>query len=290
MMEDGTVLLNGLEFTYLAAGPEDGVPVILLHGFPQFGDVWVSLLDALGTHGFRAVALDQRGYSCKARPTEVEAYAVSELTSDVLAFADHLAWPKFHLIGHDWGGFVAWVLAAKQPDRVQSVAVLSTAHVDAFLEAVACDPDQKARSQYIQWFKMPGNVAEEMFLKDDGVRLRGVFQGKVPEEQVSRNVQRLLYPGALTAALNWYRALDLDARVGPVNVPTLYIWGDEDMALGRAAVDATKQYVNGPYRLEILSGHSHWLQDDASERVSSLIVSHLTGHSTSIRRAARVGC
>ena len=277
MIENGTVLLNGLEFTYLAAGPEDGEPVILLHGFPQFADVWVSLLDSLGTQGFRALAPDQRGYSSKARPMDVGAYAVSELISDVLALADHLAWPKFHLVGHDWGGFLAWALAAKLPNRVQSLAILSTPHVDAFLEAIASDPDQKARSQYIQLFKMPGHVAEAMFLKDDGVRLREAYQGKVPEQQVSRNVQRLLDQGALTAALNWYRALDLDARIGAVSVPTLFIWGDEDMALGRAAVDATKQYVNGPYRLEVLSGHSHWLQDDAAETVSNLIVGHLTG-------------
>ena len=278
MIEHGTVLLNDLEFTYLASGPEDGEPVILLHGFPQFADVWSSLLDDLGIYGFRSVAPDQRGYSCRARPTDVGAYAVSELASDVLALADHLAWPKFHLIGHDWGGFLAWALAAKHPDRVQSLTVLSTAHVDAFLEAVASDPDQKARSQYIQLFKMPGHVAEAMFLKDDGARLRGVFQGKIPEEQVSRNVQRLQDPGALTAALNWYRALDLDARIGSVTVPTLYIWGDEDMALGRASVDATKKYVNGAYQLAVLSGHSHWLQDEASERVSNQIVAHLRGH------------
>jgi pimeloyl-ACP methyl ester carboxylesterase len=86
----------------------------------------------------------------------------------------------------------------------------------------------------IQWFKMPGNVAEAVFLKDDGSRLRGVYQGKVPDEQVSRNLQRLLEPGALTATLNWYRALDLDTRIGHVCVPTLYVWGDEDMALGRS--------------------------------------------------------
>jgi pimeloyl-ACP methyl ester carboxylesterase len=200
-------------------GPAAGKPVILLHGFPQFADVWTPLLDKLGALGFRAVALEQRGYSPNARPVEVEEYALAKLNADVLALVDHLAWPQFHLIGHDWGGFLAWALAAKHPGRVQSLTVLSTPHVNAFLEAVACDPDQKARSQYIQWFKMPGNVAEAVFLKDDGSRLRGVYQGKVPDEQVSRNLQRLLEPGALTATLNWYRALDLDTRIGHVCVP-----------------------------------------------------------------------
>jgi pimeloyl-ACP methyl ester carboxylesterase len=277
MIERGTVPLNGLQFNYLAGGPTAGKPVILLHGFPQFADVWTPLLDKLGALGFRAVALEQRGYSPNARPVEVEEYALPKLNADVLALVDHLAWPQFHLIGHDWGGFLAWALAAKHPGRVQSLTVLSTPHVNAFLEAVACDPDQKARSQYIQWFKMPGNVAEAVFLKDDGSRLRGVYQGKVPDEQVSRNLQRLLEPGALTATLNWYRALDLDTRIGHVCVPTLYVWGDEDMALGRAAAEATERYVSGPYRFEALPGYSHWLLDEAREQLSNLIVNHLTG-------------
>jgi pimeloyl-ACP methyl ester carboxylesterase len=276
MTENDSIALNGFQFTLLSAGPKDGEPVILLHGFPQFADVWTPLLTTLGRIGFRAVALDQRGYSAGARPVETEFYGASELTSDVIALADALAWSSFHLIGHDWGGFIAWQLAAQNSDRVRSLSILSTAHIDAFLNAVASDPDQKARSQYIQLFKMPGQVAEAMFLKDDGARLREVFKGKVPEKQVSRNVLRLLEPGALTAALNWYRALDLDARIGPVSLPTLYIWGDQDMALGRAAAEATGRYVNGQYHFEVLPGYSHWLQDEAPEAIKDLIVRHIT--------------
>jgi pimeloyl-ACP methyl ester carboxylesterase len=279
MIEQHSMPLNGFEFTLLAAGPTDGSPVMLLHGFPQFADVWTQLLTVLGRNGFRAVAIDQRGYSSGARPTQIEAYNVAKLTSDVIALADILAWRSFHLIGHDWGGFIAWQLAAIYPDRIRSLSVLSTAHIDAFLNAVASDPDQKTRSQYIQLFKMPGQVAEAMFLKEDGVRLRGVFQGKVPEKQISANLQRLMVPGALTAVLNWYRALDLHARIGPVSTPTLYIWGDQDMALGRAAAEATVHYVNGPYRFEVLQGYSHWLQDEAPEALSDLIVGHLTRQS-----------
>lgn len=276
MTEHGSITLNGLQFTLMSAGPKDGEPVILLHGFPQFADVWAQLLATLGSIGFRAVAFDQRGYSVGARPIETESYSVGELTSDVLALANVFEWPRFHLVGHDWGGFLAWQLAAHNSDRVRSLSILSTAHIDAFLNAVASDPDQKARSQYIQLFKMPGQVAEAMFLKEDGARLRGVFQGKVPEVQVSTNVQRLLEPGALTATLNWYRALDLNARIGLVSVPTLYIWGDQDMALGRAAAEATGKYVNGPYHFEVLPGYSHWLQDEAPEEVRNFIVRHLT--------------
>lgn len=277
MIEQHEIRLNQLVFSYLAAGPKNGKPVILLHGFPQFADVWFSLLGELGALGFRAVAPDQRGYSRGARPTAIKSYSVSELTSDVLAFADEFAWRSFHLVGHDWGGFLAWALAAKHPDRIQTLTVLSTPHVDAFLEAIASDPDQKARSQYIQLFKMPGQAAEGLFLKDDGARLRAVFQGKVPESKVAQNVARLLEPGALTAALNWYRALDTNCRLGPVDVPTLYIWGDADMAVGRTAAEATEQFVRGPYRFEPLPGYSHWLQDESPATVNGIIRAMLDG-------------
>jgi pimeloyl-ACP methyl ester carboxylesterase len=276
MIERQCLSLNGFEFTLLADGPEEGEPVILLHGFPQFADVWTDLLDVLGRAGFRAIALNQRGYSFGARPTQIEAYDVSELCSDVIALADTLGWRDFHLIGHDWGGFIAWWLASHNTNRTRSLSVLSTAHIDAFLNAVASDPDQKARSQYIEFFKMPDHVAEKIFLENDGARLRGVFQGKLPPEQVSANVRRLLEPGALTAALNWYRALHLDARIGPISTPTLYIWGDQDMAIGRVAAEATEQYISGPYRFEVLPGCSHWLQNEAAEAIGSLLISHLT--------------
>lgn len=275
MLEHGRIALNGFEFTYLAAGPPDGEAVILLHGFPQFADVWTSLLGELGSRGFRAVALNQRGYSAQARPLEIKAYDVAELTSDVIALADSFGWPSFHLIGHDWGGFLAWRLAAKHPGRVQSLTALSAAHLDAFLDALASDPDQKARSQYIQLFRMPGQVAEGILRKGDGAPLRGVFCGKVSERQVAINVHRLLEQGALTPALNWYRALDLGARIGPVEVPTLYLWGDHDMALGRSAAEATQCYAGGEYRFEVLPGCSHWLQDEVPAIVRDLVLGHI---------------
>ncbi len=275
MLEHGKIALNGFEFTYLAAGPPDGEAAILLHGFPQFADVWTSLLGELGSRGFRAVALNQRGYSAQARPLEIEAYNVAELSSDVIALADSFQWPSFHLIGHDWGGFLAWRLAAKHPGRVQSLTALSAAHLDAFLDALAFDPDQKVRSQYIQLFRMPGQVAEGILRKGDGAPLRGVFRGKVSERQVAINVHRLLEQGALTPALNWFRALDLDARIGPVEVPTLHLWGDRDIELGRAAAEATQCYAAGDYRFEILPGCSHWLQDEAPAIVRDLVLGHI---------------
>jgi len=129
------------------------------------------------------------------------------------------------------------------------------------------------------FFKMPGQVAEAMLLENDAARLRAVYQGKLSEDQISANVQRLSEPGVLTAALNWYRALDLDARIGPIRVSTLYIWGDQDIALGRTAAETTQRYVMGQYHFEVLPGFSHWLQDEASEAIGNLITKHLSGRS-----------
>lgn len=268
-------ILDGLSFTALTAGPDDGEPVLLFHGFPQFADIWSGLMQTLAGVGFRTFAPDQRGYSAGARPSEIESYDVSHLTADALALADSLGVYSFHLIGHDWGGFLVWKLAAEHPDRVRTLSVLSTAHVDAFLEAVQGDPDQKARSQYIEFFKMQGHAAESFFLADGAKRLRDVYQGKVPEEQVSSNVRRLSEPGALTSVLNWYRALNLDPRIGKVRVPTLYIWGNEDRSLGKTAAIATAQYVDAPYQFEVLEGCSHWLLEEAPDKISTLIQNHL---------------
>ena len=274
-LQTSALTLNGLSFNTLSTGLEDGDLVLLLHGFPQFADVWSGIMASLAANGFRPVALDQRGYSAGARPPEVENYDVTHLTSDVLALADALDAASFHLVGHDWGGFLAWKLAAEHPDRVRSVSVLSTAHIDAFCEAIVEDPDQKARSQYIDFFKMPGHVAESYFLSNDAERLRGVYQSKVPEAQVSCNVRRLSETGALTSVLNWYRALDLNARVGKVKVSTLYIWGDQDMALGRTAATRTAGYVDAAYQFEVLEGYSHWLLEEAPDEISELILNHL---------------
>ncbi|HTU49492.1 MAG TPA: alpha/beta hydrolase [Acidobacteriaceae bacterium] len=279
-LQRSVLVLNGLSFNIHSSGPKDGEPVLLLHGFPQFADIWSELMLSLAGDGFRTFALDQRGYSAGARPAEIESYDVTHLTSDVLAQADSLGIVSFHLIGHDWGGFLAWKLAAEHPDRVRTLSILSTPHVDAFLEAVKGDPDQKARSQYIEFFKMPGQVAESFFLADDAKRLRDVYQGKASEPQVSSNVRRLSEPGALTSVLNWYRALDLDMRVGKVRVPTLYMWGNEDRSLGKTAALATADYVDAPYQFEMLNGHGHWLLEETPQKISTLIQNHLrTDHS-----------
>jgi pimeloyl-ACP methyl ester carboxylesterase len=200
--------LHGFRFNALVGGAADGDLVLFLHGFPEFGDAWRDVMQPIAEAGFRAVAVDQRGYSRGARPTDVSEYGIEHLLSDVRGFADALGHRRFHLVGHDWGAFLAWVFAAKHSDRLQSLSTLSTPHPDAFLNAVETDEDQKQRSRYISFFKMPDGAAESFFQADNYRHLRTVYQGKLSESAISQNIQRLAEPGALTAALNWYRALN----------------------------------------------------------------------------------
>jgi pimeloyl-ACP methyl ester carboxylesterase len=278
VIQQENVNLNGLRFDALSAGPPQGDAVILLHGFPQFADVWTKMMHALAAADFRALTFDQRGYSPGARPPAVEDYGVVHLTSDVLAFADQAGASKFHLVGHDWGGFLAWKLAAECPERIGSLCVLSTPHVDAFLEAARSDVEQQDKSKYIQFFKMPGGIAESALLSDRAQRLRGVYQGKVAEEQIDANVRRLSEPGALTAALNWYRALDLKMKIGDIVVPTLFVWGDHDLACGKHAALSTAQYIKASYRFEPLTDYSHWLLEEAPEQTAKFILTHIKAH------------
>jgi pimeloyl-ACP methyl ester carboxylesterase len=266
---------QGFRFDALVAGPVDGELVLFLHGFPEFADAWGVVMQRIANAGFHAVAVDQRGYSRDARPSEVSDYGIGHLVSDVQGFADALGRRRLHLVGHDWGAFLAWVFAARHPDRVQSLSALSTPHPDAFFHAMETDEDQKQRSKYISFFRMPGGAAETFFQADNYQRLRAVYQGKLSESAISENIRRLAEPRALTSALNWYRALNLEGQIGKIAVPTLYIWSTQDIALGEAAAMETAKYVTGPYRFEKLEGKTHWLLGEAPDQVSALVLEHI---------------
>jgi hypothetical protein len=167
-----TLTVNGYAFDSLSAGSKDGELVLFLHGFPQFADVWLEIMQPVSKAGFHAVAVDQRGYSPGARPPATADYSVDLLTSDVLAFVDAFGARQFHLVAHDWGGILAWKIAAQHPNRLLTLTVLSTAHVDAFLQAMETDGEQKEKSKYIPYFRLPGGVVESYLLADNAQRLR----------------------------------------------------------------------------------------------------------------------
>jgi pimeloyl-ACP methyl ester carboxylesterase len=267
---------DDLTFDVLDAGPADGEPVVLLHGFPQDSTAWNGVTPALHQHGLRTLAPDQRGYSPHARPHGRAAYRVRETTADVLALLDAAGLESAHIVGHDWGGIVAWALAAWHPDRVRTLTALSVPHPAAMVKAMVSS-DQALRSYYMALFQVPV-LPERLLLAADAAPLRRMLgHSGLPADAVERYVTRMQEPGALSAALGWYRALPLGARdqVGRIRVPTLHLWSTGDVALNRAGTEATAQFVDGPYRLEILDDVPHWIPEVAPDRVAELLTAHV---------------
>jgi pimeloyl-ACP methyl ester carboxylesterase len=222
------------------------------------------------------IAPTQRGYSPGARPVGVEHYTVDRLGSDVLALLDHFDLPSAHLVGHDWGAAVAWWTAANHADRVESLTAVSVPHSSAFSWALREDADQQARSRYIGIFRH-GDSAERALLSDDSERLRAIY-GDVDPALVDEHMRVLTEPGALTAALSWYRAMGREfTDVPPVRVPTTFVWSTADDAIGRAAAEKCAEFVTGPYRFVELDGVSHWVPEEAPDAVADEIIARVEG-------------
>jgi pimeloyl-ACP methyl ester carboxylesterase len=267
---------DGMVFDVRDAGPADGAPVLLLHGFPQDSSAFDRLAPALHSAGLRTLAPDQRGYCPSARPRGRRAYRLRAAVDDVLALLHDAGLSGAHVVGHDWGGAVAWALGAWHPDRVRTLTVLSTPHPAAMTRSLVRS-DQVLRSYYMGLFQLPV-LPERVLLANRGAALRrALLRGGLPGDAAARYVARMLEPGALTAALNWYRALPLPARrpVGKVRVPTLHVWSTGDAFLGRAATEATAAHVDAPYRLEVLEDVPHWIPELAADRVAELITAHV---------------
>jgi pimeloyl-ACP methyl ester carboxylesterase len=260
-------------FDALSSGIPGDRPIMLLHGFPQAATEWTHQVSELGYAGFHVVAPDQRGYSPGVRPDDVVDYRMDELVGDVLAIADELGWSKFDLVGHDWGAAVAWHTAAAHPDRLHSLTAVSTPHPAAIAEALRTDEDQHQRSQYIPVLKE--RSAEKRLLADNAAALRQLFEFRPPRSHIDDYVTRLSEPGALTAALNWYRAMRWNVLPDPVAVPTMFVWGTEDVAFGSTAALGCAKWVTAAYRFEMLEDVSHWVPEEAPEALTELLLEHL---------------
>jgi pimeloyl-ACP methyl ester carboxylesterase len=277
MTERMTIEVDGLVFDARADGPADGELVLMLHGFPESAAEWTHVLPSLGAAGYRAIAFDQRGYSPGARPEGIDPYHHTHLAQDVVDVAAALGTDRFHLVGHDWGALVAWSVGARRPEVVRSLAIVSVPHPRAFAAARAGDADQQERSAYIEFFRTP-NTPEETFLADDAAGLRRAFE-EIDPAIAAEHVRVLQDPGAMTAALNYYRAWDTSLdEVPAVEVPTLFVWSTDDVALGRDGAEHTADWVTGPYRFEVFDGLSHWIPEVAPDRLSALLVEHLRAH------------
>ena len=251
---------QGLTFDVLDQGPEDGPVVLLLHGFPQDARGWDDVAEQLNAQGLRTLAMDQRGYSSGARPTELAAYRREELSGDALALADEAGAERFHLVGHDWGGVLAWDIALRAPERVTSLTVLSTPHPTALGHALKT-PDQLKKSWYIGMFQIPA-APERLLAGRVGTLTR---RAGIPEEAAERYERRFATADDLRGPINWYRAMlrkdgvtGKNAGNGIITMPTTFVWGNRDPALGRTAAEETEVYVHAPYEfIELDAGH--WL-------------------------------
>ena len=272
---------GGFTFTGRASGPHDGRRVLLLHGFPQTSWAWRDQLSALGRAGYRAIAPDQRGYCSGARPTDVGAYATEHLVGDVVALADSMEMETFDLVGHDWGGMVAWITASWHPTRIRSLSVVSTPHPLALQRALrGGDPAQAASGEATTSLCEP-DVPERLLLGADGSGSglsTLLAETGLDDEDAWMYLLALTEPGALTAALNWYRAMDpaVLADLNPIAVPTLSVWSTGDDAFGRSAAESTGEYVDGPYTFEVLENVSHWVPEMAPVELSDLLLRHLS--------------
>ena len=259
-------------------GPADAEVVLLLHGFPQDHRSWDTISDALVARGYRTIRPDQRGYSPAARPQGVEAYRLAVLTGDAWAVLDRLGVERAHVVGHDWGGMVAWAMAAEHPERLLSLTVLSTPHPAAFADSLR--GTQALKSWYMGLIQIP-RVAEAV-LRPGGRLWAGLMRGLPPESR-ERYTATASEPEALSAMLAWYRAMPRDiarpnVRWRPIDVPTLYVWGRRDPALGESAARRTSRYVRGPFSFVILPNAGHWLPERASDEVLQVLVPHLAAH------------
>ncbi|MPQ99846.1 alpha/beta fold hydrolase [Modestobacter sp. I12A-02628] len=267
--------VGDLVFDVRTDGPEDGRPVLLLHGFPQTSLCWSAVTPLLAAAGLRTYAPDQLGYSPGARPDDVDAYstpALAQVTADLMTALDV---PVADVVGHDWGANVGWALAGWHADRVRTLTALSVPHPTAYTLAYRADPEQKERSAYIKLFWHEGK-AEQVLLEDGARRLRRMLHAPgVLAEAVDVYVAHLSAPGALTAALNWYRAMSSATPVDPVGVGTTYVWSDGDVAIGRTAAEACADQVTGDYTFVELPGVTHWIPEQAPEETARAVLDRI---------------
>ncbi len=280
-LEEKFIETNGIQLHTILAGPESGVPVILLHGFPENWRCWIHQIPALAEAGFRVIVPDQRGYDLSDKPKGIKSYRVKEMIRDVLGMIDSLDYEKVNLVGHDWGAIVAWMFAYKYPQRLQRLGILNVPHPLVMRRFVSRDFEQMRRSWYAFFFQLPWLPEMGMRANDwrRAVRaLRG--SGKVhtfTNEEIAFYKQAWSQPGAMTAMLNWYRAVRYQTKLPKtmqIHVPTLMMWGVKDVALTHRMARPSIDHCDDG-RLIFFPDATHWVQHDAPEEVNHYLIDFL---------------
>ena len=278
-------VVNGVRLHYVEAG--DGPLIVLLHGFPEFWYSWRHQIGALAAAGFRVIAPDMRGYNLSAKPRGVHAYRLEALTADVAGLIRHAGAGRATVVGHDWGGLVAWQVPIHHPDVVESLIILNAPHPGPARREMRTLA-QLRKSWYIFFFQLP-DLPEWSIRRREFAGIAKVFRteplrpGAFTAEDVRLYQEALARPGALTAALNYYRALfrrswrEWSKPIPPITVPTLVIWGERDPYLGLPLLEGLQEWVPD-LRVERVPDASHWIQVDAPEKVNRLMIEFLRNH------------
>lgn len=268
----------GLTFDTSIAGSETSPLVLMLHGFCVSRHFWANQILALAEAGYFAVAPNQRGYAAEARPDPAifDNYGIEKLIGDALDITAAVGrgGSQFHLVGHDWGGSLSWIIADRYPERLASLTMLSRPHPISFARAMQNDPEQPHRSRHHRELLDPDAGPRLLANNIAWVRDRLTRNG-LPADAIERHLSVLGNPRAMEAALAWYRARGERPVVGPTKVPTLFIWGDADDTVGRMAAEGTAEFIDAPYQFAVLEGGGHHAADQKPEQVTALLLEHL---------------
>lgn len=266
------VATNGIELEVDVRGR--GPAVLLLHGWPDTHALWDAQVAALVNAGFTTIAPDQRGFGASERPANVEHYALANVVADAMGVRDALGVERAHVIGHDFGAAVAWLLASVAPKRVDHLVALSVGHPMSFASAGMA---QREKSWYMLLFQWVG-VAEQWLRADDWANFRAWASHPGTDEVVAR----LADPDALTASLNWYRAnftperlVEPPLTLPPIEVPTMGVWSNADFALLEPQMRDSAMYVKGEWRYETIDRVGHWMQLEAPDLLNALLLDFL---------------
>lgn len=266
---------DGLSFDVIDSGPLNGKPTVLLHGFPETAQSWTDTATYLNAHGFRTYAINQRGYSLGAQPKSRSAYRSAELVADVHAFLNMINEP-IYLVGHDWGAVVAWDVALSYPNQIQHLTAISVPHKAAFLKSMLSS-NQLFKSYYMGLFQLP-KIPELLFEKFPHVGRSLLKSTGMTEHQLNDFQKDIVAAHRLTGALNWYRGIPFSSNrtlKQKVTVPTLFIWGKHDSAVGQKSVELNKNYIDAPYT-EVILDATHWIPTQNAKQLSELIIENVT--------------
>jgi pimeloyl-ACP methyl ester carboxylesterase len=254
--------------------------VVLLHGFPEYWFGWRHQIGALAEAGYHVIAPDQRGYHISDKPRKIREYKLDTLVADVVGIIDDADADEASIVGHDWGGVVAWRLAQTRPDRVSRLAVLNAPHPEAMRKAIWSDGAQRRKSRYMFLFQLPW-IPERRLTRNLYAALRDALEasarpGTFSEEDLDRYLEAWAAPGAITGMLNWYRAMRFPAKAsqGKVDPPTLLIWGLEDRFLGESLIDASLAHCRDGRALRVPDA-THWVQHEQPEQVNTALLEFL---------------